>query len=248
MWGLGGFFAIRRSVFDKVGGWDEHLTHQVEPDFNLRVRMAGWRVAEVPGVRMVHLGEGEQHDTFRRQAQIIVGVHQMLGKWNKRFVGYWDYDSLWSMSWDDLPPNVAFRRQLAAWFAAQADKIRDRYRGLGALKDDPIYVGQVPTEVRKAHDDCARCEINQSPEPFKYPGHWGAFELVKTIRPCGRERERELITLMKSNHAFGDVRRVENQLRDLAKRMNYDLKEEELAQIASKVPVEYRWDPVPVYK
>lgn len=243
-WALGGFFAIRREVFDKIGGWDANLVHQVEPDFNLRVRMEGWRLAEVPGVRMEHLGEGEQHETFKRQAQIVVGVHQMLGKWNKRFVGFWDYDSLWSMSWDDFPPNAMFRRQLASWFASQARKLEDRYRGLGALKDDPNYANAVPAEIREAHAQFSRCELNEKAEPFKYPAHWGSYELVKVIRPGGREREKELITLMKSNHVFGNVRRIENQLRDLAIRMNYALSEEELAQIASKVPMNYKWEGV----
>lgn len=246
-WALGGLFAIRREVYQKVGGWDEHLAHQIEPDYNLRVRMAGWRLAELPGLRMVHLGEGEYSDSFKRQSQIVIGVHQMLGKWNRRFMGAWDYDNLFAMSWDDFPPNVAFRRQLAAWFAAQAEKLKDRYRGLGVLKDDPHYSDAVPAEVRQAYNEFSKCEINSAPEPFQYPSHWGRYELVKVIRPCGRERERELITLMKNNYVFGYVRRVENQLRDLAKRMNYDLSEEELQRLSNKVPIDVRWEAIPVY-
>ena len=34
--------------------------------------------------------------------------------------GWFDYDGVFSMHWGDFPPNVIFRRQLAAWFAAEA--------------------------------------------------------------------------------------------------------------------------------
>jgi len=225
-----------------------HNCHQVEPDYNLRVRMAGWRLAEVPGVRMVHLGEGEEHETFKRQAQILAGVHTMLFKWNKRFLGVWDYDSVWSMSWDDFPPNAAFRRKLAAWYAAEAEKLQDRYRGLGVAKDDPHYANAVPDEIRKAHEGLKRHRLNQNPEPFKFAGHWGAYELVKTIRPIGREREQELITLMKSNHAFRDVFRFGDSLKALAQRMNYNLTNEEYERLISEVPRDYRWEGTPVYR
>lgn len=248
MWGLGGLFAVRKEVYPATGGWDSNLWHQVEPDFNLRVRMAGWRVAEIPGVRMVHLGEGEQHETFRRQAQIIIGVHQFLFKWNTRFRGFWDYDSLWSMSMDDLIPNMDFRRRLAAWYVAEARKLEDRYRGLGDLKDDPKYSGAVPEEIRKAHGELLKCQINAESRPWKFPNHWGAFELVNVIRSKGREREAELVTLVKNNHVFGNVRRVEHQLRELAKRMSYDLKDEELKELASRVPIRYQWKGEPVYE
>ena len=247
-WGLGGLFAVRKEVYKQVGGWDESLCHQIEPDYNLSVRMGGWRVAEIPGIRMIHHGEGEEHDTFRRQAQIRIGVHSMLMKWNHRFHGVWDYDDLWSMSWDDFPPNAAFRRKLASWFAGEAQKLELRYRGLGELKDDPHYAGAVPEEIRKVHTALKTCELNKGPEPFQFPGHWGQFELVKTIRPRCREREQELITLMQNNFVFGGKDRLEQQLRDCAKSMDYDLSEKELKELMDTAPVDYKWDRTPIYR
>jgi GT2 family glycosyltransferase len=243
-WALGGFFAVRREVYEDVGGWDESLVHQVEPDYNLRVRMGGWRVAEIPGIRMVHLGEGEEHETFRRQAQISIGVHSMLKKWNRRFMGVWDYDSLWSMSWDDFPPNEAFRRMLAAWYVAEAKKLEDRYRGLGVGKNEPNMVNAVPSEVRKAHGGMITCR--GSVKPFKYPGHWGAYEKVDRIRPIGREREDELVDLMKNNHVFRDVDKLPQSIRNLAQRMKYNLTEEELQKMLAERPKDYRWEAMPV--
>ena len=245
-WGLGGLFAMSREVYEKVGGWAK-LLHQVEPDMNLRVRMAGWKVVEIPGIPMLHLGEGDQDETFKKQAMIICGVHQMLMKWNRRFTGMWDYDSLWSMSWDDFPPNVNFRRQIAAWFASEAEKLSDKYRGLGACKDVPQYLGMVPEEVKKQHVELSKCRLNAVPEFFQYPGHWGKYELVKLIRPAGREREPELINLMKNNHIFSSINRLPKAIKDLAVRLNYNLSEEELNTIVKSVPKDYVWEVQEVY-
>lgn len=247
-WGLGALWAIRKDVYQKAGGWDESLRHQVEPDHNLRVRMAGYRVGEISGIRMIHLGEGDQHDTFKRQAQIICGVWAMLCKWNQRFLGdAWDYDSLWSMSWDDFPANARFRRELAAWFAAEAEKLEDRYRGLKSLKDDPHYANAVPEEVKKAHAQLSEMRLNPTTRPFKFVSHWGAYELINVVRPQSREREPELINLMKNNFHFKFVDRLPQQLRDLAKRMNYNLTEEELTKMLKATPSSYTWKSIPRY-
>lgn len=241
-WGLGGLFAIRRELFDRGLGWDPKLIHQVEVDFCFQVRMEGLYAAEVPAVRMLHLGEGEENDTFSRQAQIVVGVHQFLHKWNSRFLGdNWDYDNLWSMSADDFPMNANFRRRLAAWFAAEAEKLENRYRGLKELKDDPKYAGAVPPQVKKAYDELVKMRLNADKRPFKFYGHWGAFELINVVRPQGREREPELINLMKNDHFFKGARRIEKQLIELAARMNHPLTPEELNKWAAMVPLKYSW-------
>jgi len=244
MWGLGALWAITRDVYEKLnteaGVWDERLCHQIEPDCNLRVRMLGYRLIELKEFGMIHLGEGDQADSFERQAQIIIGVHNMLKKWNNRFVGHWDYDSLFSMSWDDFPPNVNFRRQLAAWFSAEAHKLEDRYKGLGVLKDDTNYSGAVPESIRKKHDDYLSCRLNRKPFTFQFPAHWGKFELINRIRPQGREREDELITLMKNNFVFKGVDRLLKQLQELSERGNFNKSEEDLLQMIVKRP-KWNW-------
>lgn len=242
VWGLGGAFAIRRDVYEKGCVWDQNLCHQVEADHAIQVRMAGFRVAEVPGIKFFHLAEGRAHDTFRRQAQIVVGVHQFLMKWNTRFMGTWDYDNLWSMSIDDFPCVAAFRRELAAWYIAEAKKLEDKYKGLGELKDDPIQVGAVPLDIKEKHAQLMTMQLNPMKRPFKFLGHWGPYELINIIRPGGREREDELVHLTKNNHVFQGVRRIEQQLRDLAQRMNHTLSDEELKEFASQVPTKYSWE------
>lgn len=113
-WILGGVWGLRPEVYRKIGGWDEFLAHQRECDFCLRVRIAGWRVAEVREFSMIHLGEGDFVETPQRQAELHIGVWNFLKKWNRRFFGAFDYNAVHAMSWDDFPINEWFRRTLTA--------------------------------------------------------------------------------------------------------------------------------------
>ena len=225
-WGLGGLFAIKREVYEKVGGWDETLVHQIEPDYNFRVRMAGWRLAQIDDFAMGHLGEGDFMDTFERQAQITIGVYNFLKKWNRRFMGAWGYRTVWSMSPDDFPINVAFRRQLAAWYAAEGEKL---------VRANP------GTDAAKGFKPLLDCRMNFGPQPFQYPGHWGKYELVKLIRPTGREREDELIEKMGSNYVFGDEPELHKQVKELAQRMNKPMTDEEVAAFLKGKEWDYEW-------
>lgn len=215
-WGLGGLWAVRKEVFKAVGGWDETLVHQIEPDYNFRVRMAGWRVAQISDFAMGHLGEGDFTETFERQAQVHVGVYNFLKKWNRRFFGTYAYRDVWCMSPDDFPINVAFRRQLAAWYASEGKRLK-----------------------RKDIEDS--CTLNKNPQLFKYPGHWGEYELVRLIRPKGREREEELINLMGQNYVFKDVPEIHKQIFELAQRMNKPMTREEVDAYLKDKQVEYDW-------
>ena len=124
MWLLGGVFAIKRKAYDETElvdsekGWSKNLSHQREVDFALKVRMtpSGYQVGEIREFQYEHLGEGDFAETPERKAQIREGVWNFLKKWNRRFLGYWDYDSIHAMSWDDFPPNEWFRRQAMALY------------------------------------------------------------------------------------------------------------------------------------
>ena len=119
-WAIGGLFAIKREVFEKLGPdfWDPLLVSQHEVDSAVRVRMTGWRLAEIDDFTMDHLGEGDLTETFEYQVQQHIGVYNFLRKWNRRFIGAAAYRDIWLMSFEDFPINVNFRRQLAAYFAA----------------------------------------------------------------------------------------------------------------------------------
>ena len=53
----GGLAAYRRSAFEQAGGFDERLfAYGEDVDLALRLRALGWRAAEAPGARGVHLG------------------------------------------------------------------------------------------------------------------------------------------------------------------------------------------------
>lgn len=53
----GGAAAYRRAAFEAAGGFDEALfSYSEDLDLGLRLRLAGWRMAEAPDARGIHLG------------------------------------------------------------------------------------------------------------------------------------------------------------------------------------------------
>ena len=236
-WGIGGIFAIKREVYDKLGPdvWYFTLVHQIEQDFNFRVRMAGWRLAEIREFSMLHFGEGDQVGTFEREAQVHIGVYNFLKKWNLRFFGTFSYRDVWCQSQDDFPINVAFRRQLAAHYAAmvkECDKILA----------DPDAAANSKEGAKKMKEAYGKCRMNEKPEPFVYPGHSGQFELVRLIRPPGREREDELIEKVGNNYVFGDIPQLHHNIKDLATRMGKNMTDEEVTAYLAGKEVDYSWE------
>ncbi len=56
---IGAFFLVRRSVFEALGGFDEHFFVYLEDlDFSLRARGAGWRSFYLAEARAYHKGGG----------------------------------------------------------------------------------------------------------------------------------------------------------------------------------------------
>jgi hypothetical protein len=199
--------------------------------------MAGWRVAEIDDVIMVHLGEGDEADTFERQAQITIGVYNFLKKWNRRFMGIYGYHTVPCNSPDDFPINVFFRRQLAAWFVSEAQK-------LATLPLDHPQRNAIKTQIV----DFMRCRLNENPEPFKFPSHWGPYELVKLIRPKGRERENEMIERMGNNHVWKDEPELHKQIRELAERcakkgmIPKPMTDEEVTEFLRGKELDFSWE------
>jgi len=58
-WASGAAFVIRKSVFDKLGGFDgDYFAHQEEIDLCWRIHRAGFKVAAIPESTVYHLGGG----------------------------------------------------------------------------------------------------------------------------------------------------------------------------------------------
>jgi GT2 family glycosyltransferase len=58
-WVIGACVMVRRSVYDRVGGFDERFfMYSEETDWQRRMRTAGWDVAFTPAARVTHLGGG----------------------------------------------------------------------------------------------------------------------------------------------------------------------------------------------
>lgn len=54
-WVMGTGFVVRRTAFEAVGGMDtDYFLYMEDVDLCVRLRKAGWRVAAVPGIQLVH--------------------------------------------------------------------------------------------------------------------------------------------------------------------------------------------------
>ena len=79
----GGAAAYRRSAWEEAGGFDEGLfAYGEDVDLGLRLCAAGWRAAEAPGARAVHLGGasvGADSPLQRELGAFARGF--LLGRW-----------------------------------------------------------------------------------------------------------------------------------------------------------------------
>lgn len=113
-WGLGMCWAINKSLFDNIGGYDPQLMHQNECDMALRVRMTGYRVAGVPGLNVFHNDPGGLRSDLSL-AREHLGCVQFRDKWAHYFKGQgWTYgtDPVYLMQ--HWPPDEEFMRRWAA--------------------------------------------------------------------------------------------------------------------------------------
>lgn len=61
----GGFMMVRRSVFDKIGGFDEDFFMYVEDmDFCYRMKLAGYKTFFSPDIVIAHAGQGSSSKEF----------------------------------------------------------------------------------------------------------------------------------------------------------------------------------------
>ncbi len=75
-WLNGHFQIVRATVFEQVGGHDEfYYTFQCEPDWCLRIAKAGWKVAYVPEVEVMHIGGAHSSVTMVKSRAAIIRSH-----------------------------------------------------------------------------------------------------------------------------------------------------------------------------
>lgn len=112
-WGLGLAWAMRKSLFDDIGGYDPQLLHQNECDLCLRVRMAGFHVAGISTVQAFH-NEPSGPRTDLSLAREHLGVVQFRDKWTSFFRGRgWNYGTLPLYLMQHWPPDQEWYRRFA---------------------------------------------------------------------------------------------------------------------------------------
>lgn len=86
-WVSGGYMMIKRSVFEKVKGFDEKIFMYIE-DMELcyRVRKAGYSIFFYPKAQVFHLGQGSSNRTFA-----IVYIFRGLEYFYKKHKSYSEY-------------------------------------------------------------------------------------------------------------------------------------------------------------
>jgi GT2 family glycosyltransferase len=115
LWGVGFCWGINRLAMKDTGSFDEAIGHQNEPDYCMRLRMAGWRCAALPGVQVRH--DATATNDPAQIERINRGVVQFVDKWNRYFNGKnFSYHSPNVTRWHDWPPNALY---LEEWFRLQ---------------------------------------------------------------------------------------------------------------------------------
>ena len=107
MWGVGFCWVLNRLVLTEAGQLDTALGHQEEADYCLRVRMAGWKCAATPHVRVSHDATATSDPAAIER--INRGVVNWVDKWNRYFNGKnFNYHSPNVTRWEDWPPNALY--------------------------------------------------------------------------------------------------------------------------------------------
>ncbi len=109
---MGGVWAMRKEVVKEMddylgdGVWDRGLSlGQVEIDMCYRVRMLGYRVAMLKELNWTHLDPNPNWQGHK-------GVIEFLSKWNRYFLGFFNYKSPAMLTWDEFPLNKLLRHQI----------------------------------------------------------------------------------------------------------------------------------------
>jgi GT2 family glycosyltransferase len=107
MWACGFAWVLRRLCLADTGPFDHELGHQEEADYAMRVRMAGWKCAAAPEVRIGH--DATATSDPAAEERIKRGVVNWVNKWCRYFCGKnLNYDSPNVLRHEDWPPNALY--------------------------------------------------------------------------------------------------------------------------------------------
>lgn len=86
-WVSGGFMMVRKEVFDKVKGFDEHIFMYIEDmELCFRIKKAGFGVYVYPHAQVIHVGQGSSNRAFA-----IVHIYQGLLYFYKKHKSNFEY-------------------------------------------------------------------------------------------------------------------------------------------------------------
>ena len=107
MWGVGFCWVLNRAVMAEVGVFDTELGHHEEVDYQLRLRMAGWKCAALPQVRVQH-DAAATNDPVQLD-RINAGIVRFVDKWCARLCGkHITYHSPNTLRFEDWPVNALY--------------------------------------------------------------------------------------------------------------------------------------------
>ena len=86
-WIMGAFFALKKEVFKKTGGFDENLfMHMEEVEWCKRIKSSGFKIWYVPQVEVIHLhGASSNFDLQSSFLNELKGIKYYLNKYYKSF-------------------------------------------------------------------------------------------------------------------------------------------------------------------
>jgi len=86
-WVSGGFMMVKRSFWEKMGGFDENLFMYVEDmEFCFRVKKEGFKIFFSNDATIKHIGQASSNKSFA-----VVNIYKGLFHFHKKHMGTWSY-------------------------------------------------------------------------------------------------------------------------------------------------------------
>lgn len=107
LWGVGFCWMLNRQRYLEIGGMDTEIGHQEEVDFQMRLRLAGWKVAAVTKVQVSH--DATSSNSPESSERINNGIINWMNKWTAYFGGKdLNYYSANVLRFEDWPINALY--------------------------------------------------------------------------------------------------------------------------------------------